>query len=101
MKTLTLITLALTLTACGHATTTLDRELALKLADRPQVIVASSPAPIINVNNYSGGGHTPTAAPYQASQPFVDDRTKNCTDTKQYDNDGQVIGTKRICFGAE
>jgi len=101
MKSLTLIALALTLSACAttHEQTTLDRELALKLADRPTVIAAAQP--IINVNNYSGGGHTPTAAPYQASQPFVDDRTKNCTDTKQYDNDGQVIGTKRICFGAE
>ena len=76
MKTLTLIALALTLSACGHATTTLDRELALKLADKTPVVLTQA-APTINVNNYNGN-----AAPQSVQQDKYAEAYANGTDTR-------------------
>ncbi len=41
--------LILILSACSHETTTMDRELALKLADRPVTVISGQPS-IVNVN---------------------------------------------------
>lgn len=110
MKTLTAI-LALWLIGCGHATTKMDRELALKLADKSPVIV-TAPAPVINVNNYNGG---------QSSQPTVQQRDissgdfeavdrsavdatgraqENCVNSPVYNSAGDLVNTVRRCFGA-
>lgn len=70
MKKLTLIAMAILLSACAHEKTTMDRELALKLADRPQVILANNPAPVVNVNNYIGGQQRQS---YDQSAPARDE----------------------------
>lgn len=63
-----ILMVALAMSAVGCATkypvTQIDRELALKLADKAPVIV-TTPPPVINVNNYNGGSH-------QAPQAQVD-----------------------------
>ena len=107
MKALTLITLALTLTACGHATTTLDRELALKLADKSPIIV-STPAPIINVNNYNGqqSPNQQASQPMPASEPetFANkngvpvESLSNCVDSPVYSTSGVLERYVHHCF---
>lgn len=106
MKTL-LVLCFLSLGACAHETTTMDRELALKLADRPQVIVASSPAPIVNVNigsngssGGSGGSGGISAAPmtYIPEAPLEDTRT-NCMESPIYNSSGKLLRMQRHCFG--
>jgi hypothetical protein len=84
MKTL-FITLALTLTACAHERTELDREALLNIIDnaRPQpaqvVVVPQSQAPIVNVNNYSGG--------QQSQQGYAEQRYPS----QQYDGQTQAL----------
>lgn len=89
MKALTLILIALNLTACGHAQTTMDREIALKLADR-QIQVIQAQAPAINVNNY--------IAPTQARQPQTNQNGQVCTTTPIYNLDGSFSYNDTQCF---
>jgi hypothetical protein len=96
MKTLILVAMALGLSACAHETTTIDRELALKLADRPQVVVASSPAPIVNVNNYNGVAQQQQREPQQADVPRYD---QQCRQSPTFDIQGNQTGTEKHCFG--
>lgn len=93
MKKLILALSALNLIGCGHATTEMDRELALKLADQAPVVVASQPAPTINI--YNGGQ---TQAPQQAAP--VDNR-QNCMESPVYNMQGQFTHYKKRCFGVK
>lgn len=108
MKTLTLILLALSMAACAsHPTTEMDRELALKLADKTPVVV-TAPAPVINVNNYNGGGQ---AGDYASNLSHDNIRPEaiaeaaaaqqNCSYIPQYDLNGQFLSTIRKCFGSK
>lgn len=101
MKSILLLSF-LSLAACAHETTTMDRELALKLADKNVQIVQAAP-PVININNYGGGG-------YQQSAPAVTtdhsqclsggDCGAGCTRSASYSTSGQLLGYKRVCFGS-
>ena len=114
MKRISIAVLALALTACAsdpvapvtHETTTMDRELALKLADRPTVIVApAAPAPVVNVNNYNGGtqavaSHGPWEK-FQPQEPADDgeDTRTQCIESPVYSTGGVLLRTQRRCFG--
>lgn len=85
------IAMALSLAACAHETTTMDRELALKLADKTPVIVQSAP-PVINVNYNSGSAPQP--------QPIVNDPSKEaCNMSPDYDVNGNLKGYVKHCYG--
>lgn len=86
-----LILAALFLSACAHETTTMDRELALKLADKSPVIVQSAPT-AVNIYNGGGGFHTAQTAP-------VDDR-EQCMNSPVYTMTGQFSHYVKQCFGA-
>lgn len=83
--------LAIGLTACGHEMTKMDRELALKLADRQPVVIAAAPAPVINIYN----GQTTTSP-----QSAIDDR-KTCNQSPVYDIQGHQTGVEKHCFGGD
>lgn len=85
---------ALSLTACGHEMTKLDRELALKLADRPTVVASAQPV-IINVNN---GASSPQAQDVKPFSAYQDDR-QNCRQSPSYDVNGNITGYEKHCFG--
>lgn len=80
-----------------HETTTMDRELALKLADRQPVIVApAAPAPVVNVNNYNGGTH----GPWEKYQPTAQaGEPTQCVNSPNYDINGALSGYTKRCFG--
>ena len=109
---LTVILMAAGLSACAstHERTEMDRELALKLADKTPVVV-TAPAPVVNVNNYAA-----PQASYQSTQAPSSDETvirtaqelavmqagqENCTMSPQYDWQGNLIRTVRRCFGGK
>ena len=114
MKYVSLIALSLYLTACAttHETTTLDRELALKLADRPTVVMQASPPVVINVNNGTSpqSQQAPTAPPATSTvseyatedgtRMIADDRT-NCMNSPEYNINGVLTGYRRMCFGSK
>lgn len=66
--------------ACAHETTTMDRELALKLADRPITVVQSAP-PVVNLN-FNGGS--------SAERP-------TCYQIPIYSLSGEVLKNETIC----
>jgi hypothetical protein len=126
--TLCLALMSMNLIACAttHPTTEMDRELALKLADKTPVVV-TAPAPVINVNNFNGGQkqETPAYATQQEVEEYAQyladqkaaqsgshesvDRDavnaqqlaqENCTESPVYNYAGQLVKTVRRCFGA-
>jgi len=94
MKPIKLIILLLMLSACAHETTTLDRELALKLADRPQVVMANNPAPIVNVNINST---LPNNSNYPLQQDLAESNG-NCMESPTYNIDGSFDKYVKQCF---
>ena len=110
MKHLTLIPIALFMIGCGHATTQMDRELALKLVERPQVEVMHPAPTIVNVNVNHGqpqrqpAEQTEVAGPWtkyqsQDAEEIADTRT-NCMDSPVYNMQGKLVSHKRHCFGS-
>ena len=102
MKPLLLVCLALFFVGCSsdpilHETTTMDRELALKIADRAPVIVTpAAPAPIINI---SYNGSAPSGAP---SLPLdLEDTRTNCMNSPVYTMQGQFSHYVKRCFGGQ
>lgn len=108
---------ALFLVGCGHAMTKMDRELALKLADKSPVIVQSAP-PIINVNNFNGSQQrqpmSESSSEYSAFNSENNHENvrpeavaeayaaqQNCVNSPIYNWEGQLVRTVRKCFGAK
>lgn len=78
------------LSACAHETTTMDRELALKLADREPVVIASAP-PTININ--VNGGAVSTASADQENH-------NGCRSFPVYSaRTGQIYKYEEHCYG--
>lgn len=94
MRQLLVIGLGLLMSACAHEQIQIDRELALKLADKPAVQVVQAPPQTINVNV--------NTVPTQASAPYrdgsVDDR-KNCTTSPVYKVTGELDHLEKSCYG--
>lgn len=92
---LSIVLLGTLLSACAHETTTMDRELALKLADSKDPVIVQSAAPVVNVNigQQSATGsfaHMPDGSP--------DDR-QNCRTYPVYTVNGQIDRYQKECFG--
>jgi len=108
MKSLYALPIFLLLAACAttYPTTEMDRELALKLADRPTVIAAAQP--IINVNNYNGqqSPNQQASQPMPASEPetFANkngvpvESLSNCVDSPVYSTSGVLERYVHHCF---
>lgn len=96
-------TLAALLSACAHETTTMDRELALKLVDsRNHVEVVQAAPPVFNVSfNNQGGTQNAEAqhGPWEkyANQWQVD--ALACHDSPVYGAGGVVMRVEKQCFG--
>lgn len=107
MKYVTALTLGLLLSACAHETTTMDRELALKLVDRPQVVVAAPSAPpVFNVSfNNQGGSSVGTkpkfdpTQPYEIGQPAI--AQSPCRQSPVFDVNGNFERMEKHCFGSQ
>jgi hypothetical protein len=116
MKTL-LTCVSLFLVGCGHATTKMDRELALKLADRPQVHVVNPAPTTVNVNINSQDSRDEllsraqeiqrqrlesadeTMSPEQLEQAQL--AQTNCTEVPVYTFSGALVRYVRRCFGGK
>ncbi len=82
--------LAITLAACAHETTTMDRELALKLADnRANVQVVQAAPPVFNVN-FNGGSSGESAS-----------NSSSCRMVPTYDAVSNGTVYRRQCFGSD
>lgn len=102
MKQLLVLVTGLFLSACAHETTTMDRELALKLADRPAVHViqaAPAAAPIVNVNINGGGGQSTHLASQPVIEAPLEDTRTNCMESPIYNSAGGLVRMQRHCFG--
>lgn len=102
-----LCALTIFLVGCGHAQTTMDRELALKLADKTPIVV-TAPAPIINVNNYNGRTESRDELLARAQEiqraklqerEVTNEHQENCVMVPQSDINGNSLGSIRKCFG--
>jgi len=95
MKQLLFIPIALWISACAttHEVTTMDRELALKLADKTPVIAQTAP-PVINIYNGSNQVSAPVADQANVSRA-------GCGEHPVYDVFGNLKGTERHCYGSE
>jgi len=104
MKRILFVLATLALSACAHETTTLDRELALKLADRPPVMVQSAPPVVVNVNNgvagasSNGAGLEPSRTGFYYADGTPDNRT-DCAMTNSWGVDGRLQQIRQ-CFGS-
>ena len=98
----TLLVLSMVLSACAHETTTMDRELALKLADRPAVQVIQSAPPVVNVNvtNNTGATHSSQRQDdnWDRAQNQVPNVAQVCKDVPNYDSNYQISGYTKQCF---
>lgn len=94
MRTFLVLSL-LVLVGCGHATTELDRELALKLVDKAgRIEIVQTGDPIISV--HANGGYPKV----DATSPDGDDDTRtNCRMAKTWDTNGKFAGFEQHCFG--
>jgi hypothetical protein len=89
MKHLLLITF-LGLSACAHETTTLDRELALKLVDKAgRIEIVQSGTPVVSVNQ-------PMA---QLAATSEQDTRTNCINSPVYNVSGTFLHYVRQCVG--
>lgn len=96
MKSLIILALAALLSACAHETTTMDRELALKLVDRSPTTVVQSAPPVINVY---AGGQSPAPQGLTLPDGSPDDR-KNCINDPVYTIQGKLSHYVKSCFGS-
>jgi hypothetical protein len=88
MKQFSLI-MFLGLSACAHETTTMDRELALKLVDKAgRIEIVQTGTPIINVSQHQA--YTP---------PTEQDTRTSCIERPVYNVDGTVLKYSRQCVG--
>lgn len=86
------------LTACGHATTTMDRELALELAKRPPVPMMQSPPVTINLN--LNGVPQALSSAEQPEQPEQQVAQSSCKAFPVYDPAGAFTGRyEQHCYG--
>jgi len=69
LLTASMLYIGVMLSSCAHERTEMDRELALKLADRPQVQVIQSPPAHVNVTVNNNGSSQPN---YQSAVPSDD-----------------------------
>jgi hypothetical protein len=97
------------LAACAHERTEIDRELVLKLADRPQVQVVQAPAQApqtinLNVNTqpYSGqsvattsNDYSPVIIPETDPHPYGKEK---CMEMPVYNASGVLMRYKQSCF---
>lgn len=86
-RTILVSTMALLMAACAHETTTMDRELALKIADKAPVIVQSA-APVVNVYNGGNFGHQQDQSSSVA-----------CNDSPVYGPGGVIMRYEKHCYG--
>ena len=108
MKNLAILAM-LFLSACAHDRTEMDRELALKLADKtPVIVTASAPAPVVNI--FNGGQQTQNHAaqssqgypPSMATNPDgSQDERKGCRTAPVFTVMGQLDHYEKHCFGGD
>lgn len=94
---------ALSLAACAHERTEMDRELALKLVDKAGriEIVQSGGAPLINPSPAQHGPwedyQRQPASPSQSYNP-TEPTSKTCRHQKMFDLNGNYTYTDVVCY---
>lgn len=89
--------IALGAIGCAHERTEMDRELALKLADKTPVIVQSNPAPVV-VNVGTQQSPSPQAVEEGLVAPTEDQLvSKICTTKPIYNIYGQFVRNATAC----
>lgn len=95
--------LALVLSACAHETTTMDRELALKLVDsRNKVEVVQSAPPVFNVSFNNQGGTQNAEAQHGPWEKYANQGQSDsvaCSDTPIYGPGGVLMRMEKRCYG--